>query len=727
MKNRVRLDGLFIWICFVIPDLLFSAGIHAQDTWKVTIDSMFLAARHDTDRIRAWTDYANYYKFKRPDSAIYFGYKAVELAGKINFPAGKTEALRNITLAYRTMGDNAKAMQIALQGLKIAEKNRLLTDQGTFWQLMGYIYSDVKNFPKAIYFLKKSITAFEPRQVNNYLALTYSYLGITYMRMNQQDSALYYCKKGHYDTPKDQWVLFATHLNLAFAFEKSGMPDSALWHCRKCLLYNDEPTIVVRAVLTIAMIYRQTGLTDSSYIYANKALGLGMEYRYYAAIAEATDLLSSLLASSDLKKSLEYSRMTSIYKDSLSDMVNQTTIEDFISYDNRERQQEMETARAQYRSQLKMNAFIGSTGTLLVILLLLYRNNRVKARSERKIEQAYQKVEQAFVQLKSTQAQLIQSEKMASLGQLIAGIAHEINTPLGAIKASAGIMADSNARMQEQFPALFNKLNGEQMKLFFAMVERSSVNRRTPDSKEEREQKKQLTRLLTLKGIAEPDKVADTLADIGIVEDVDDFIPLLTLRDVQILPVLYHLALMTRNSHSIKLAVEKVGKIVFALKNYAHAGNAEQKTKADITDGIETILTIYQSRLKKGINVVRNYEPIPQIFCHPDELSQVWTNLVTNALDAMEGEGTLTIGVAQDVMPADGCPCIAVRFEDTGKGVPEDLKPKIFEAFYTTKPIGEGSGLGLYIVREIVTRHGGEISVSGSGGKGTVFTIYIPV
>jgi signal transduction histidine kinase len=145
-----------------------------------------------------------------------------------------------------------------------------------------------------------------------------------------------------------------------------------------------------------------------------------------------------------------------------------------------------------------------------------------------------------------------------------------------------------------------------------------------------------------------------------------------------------------------------------------------EMVKTNIIDGIETVLTLYHNQLKQGVEVIRKFNEIPQIMCFADELNQVWTNILHNALQAMHHKGILHIGVKQ----LDGF--IVTSITDSGSGIPPEIKEKIFQPFFTTKPAGEGSGLGLDIVKRIIDKHKGKIEVESVPGK-TTFSIYLPV
>ena len=214
---------------------------------------------------------------------------------------------------------------------------------------------------------------------------------------------------------------------------------------------------------------------------------------------------------------------------------------------------------------------------------------------------------------------------------------------------------------------------------------------------------------------------ADTLVDMGIYENIAPFIPLFQdSHSAEILRAAYNLTSQQHHSQNIMMAVERASKVVFALKNYAHYDHLDEMTEARITDGIDIVLTLYHNQLKHGIEVIKHYEPVPAIQCYPDELNQVWTNLIHNAVQAMNGEGQLEIAVFQQEAR------IVVQITDSGCGVPEEIRERIFEPFFTTKTAGEGSGLGLDIVKKIIEKHDGSIALESRPGR-TTFSIFLPI
>lgn len=333
-----------------------------------------------------------------------------------------------------------------------------------------------------------------------------------------------------------------------------------------------------------------------------------------------------------------------------------------------------------------------------------------------------QELEASLEHLKITQQELIQSEKMAYLGQLVAGIAHEINNPHGAIKSSLLPINDFKNYYVAQLPDFLHFLPEEQQQAILALVPRILAKKGPRLSfKQRRQLKRKLMRQLEQNQIKNVAIVADRLEDMGIYDNLELLLSLLKSHESEkLLEILYKLYDFQNGLETIDIASERASRIVFAMKTFCRFDKIGTKVRIEIVDNIETVLILYQNYFKQNVKVIKQYDSSPLIMCYADEINQVWMNLIYNALQAMHYKGTLKIEVTQQDNQ------VAVSITDSGEGIAEEIKDRIFEPFFTTKPPGEGSGLGLDIVKQIVEKHEGKIVVASKPGE-TTFKILLPI
>ncbi len=263
-------------------------------------------------------------------------------------------------------------------------------------------------------------------------------------------------------------------------------------------------------------------------------------------------------------------------------------------------------------------------------------------------EELEEKVEARTLELRQKQSQLVQSEKMAALGQLVAGVAHEINTPLGALTSNIDIFARTLSRIET------------------IVDEAESI------------------------GGTQNEKLKQLLSSAGDLTSVS------------------------------QTAAERIVTIVGSLRRFARLDEAELD-EVDLHEGIENTLTLVQHELKNRIQVEKDYGEIPRVKCYPNQLNQVFMNLLVNASHAIEGQGSIAIRTRQE---GDQ---VLIEFRDSGRGIPQENLERIFDPGFTTKGSGVGTGLGLSIVYRIVQDHRGSIQAESEVGKGSTFKLLLPI
>ena len=299
---------------------------------------------------------------------------------------------------------------------------------------------------------------------------------------------------------------------------------------------------------------------------------------------------------------------------------------------------------------------------------------RYSGNLEKMVEERTAELKKALHDLQNTQSQLLQSEKMASIGQLAAGVAHEINNPVGFVKSNLGTLNEYREdlmRLLDHYRILGTTLGKEK------------------DIRGDGALRKALENIK---------KIEDEIGLSFILGDYKNVV-----------------------NESLE-GMARVSKIVSDLKDFSHVDKAELE-HADLNKGIESTLNIVWNELKYKAQVIKDLGKIPLVKCYPQRINQVFMNILVNAAQAIDGKGKIRITTRADTDNG----YVEITINDTGKGIPPDVLPKIFDPFFTTKEVGKGTGLGLNMAYNIIQRHKGTIDVESEVGKGTTFIIRIPV
>jgi signal transduction histidine kinase len=323
--------------------------------------------------------------------------------------------------------------------------------------------------------------------------------------------------------------------------------------------------------------------------------------------------------------------------------------------------------------------------------------------------------------LRGMEATLRQREKLAALGTLSAGLAHELNNPAAAIRRSAEALTDAVARRGQ---AAYGIVASEP-KLARLIGATPTDAGKQLDGLERADRADEIAAILRRVGLpesAEPDNAAAVLVGAGwTAPDIETAAA--ELEPAEIEPAVAWLSSVAAGDEllsEIRMAAGRISEIVGAVKSYAFLDQAPVQ-RVDVRRGLDDTLIILRHKLKGGIEVTRDYAPdLPEIEAWGSELNQVWTNLIDNASDAMDGKGEISIRA--EATDEGG---VAVSICDNGPGIPPDVANKIFEPFFTTKPPGIGSGLGLHISHNVIVRHGGRIDLETKPGR-TCFIVTLP-
>ena len=609
--------------------------------------------------------------WSNPELALQFAQQGLLIAQKAKLRKAEIGMLSANGNILGVLGDYSHAIDFFLQSINLVEK--LGYNNSMNYLNLSEAYNDAGDYNNAILYAYKGkslIDTIRKRDSNSIFLkeLSLSYIGQVYEKFDQLDSALQYMLKAR---EMDSIYLgnsteFTT-LHLGNVYAKKGNTILALKYFREAIVLSKSQNFqkdLMDAYNGMAKTFNTYGQSDSAVFYANQTLLVGKYTRYPLAILDAVNLLSNIYKSkNNLDSTVKYMELSILIKDSLFNREKIREVQN-VSFNEQLRQQEVQKEQEQFRSRLKIYALIFTIVVFVLVTFFLLRNNRYKQKAyfllqkqKQEIDNQKAKVDETLINLRSAQTQLIHSEKMASLGEMTAGIAHEIQNPLN-------------------FVNNFSDLNTE-------LVE---------ELKEE----------LKSGNIKEANYIADDIKT---------------------------------NNGKISHHGKRAESIVTGMLQHTRtsSGQKEQTNINKLAD--EYLRLAYNSFIAKDNSFQAEIktefdDSIENIKIIPQDIGKVLLNLYNNAFYAVTeqkkklGEAyTPTLSVSTKKM--DGS--IQIKIADNGNGIPQKIIDKIFQPFFTTKPTGQGTGLGLSLSYDIVKAHGGEIKVETKEGEGTEFVIQLPV
>ena len=637
----------------------------------------------DTARMEAFSNLGSYYLLEDRDSSAFYLEKALSIAVKLNLKLNEASLLNKMGIIQMQQEKFSKSLEFYLEAIHIARNPSI---EKTIWHLSpgqsrtsarmleisrsydfigllnaytGNWTDNIKNQMKNYQEAEKYANAAGDR---GQIATVIFHMGIAYMNAGKLDSALMFLKKvqSMFSDLKDPQIGRAM-IYLGETYEKMGNLDLAANTILQAMaLLNETNDNVHRGLgyISLSRVYADLKKTDSALYFAKESLKIFEKRKDQAWKRDAFNLLASnfdRLGRTD--SATVYLKLAKSLSDSLSieERKNLLAFQDVL-IDEQAKLEKLEKEKIESREKIKVYLLTSGIVIFTVIVLLFYRNNRVRKKTNEMLQQRNVKIENTLYQLRSTQDQLIQSEKMASLGELTAGIAHEIQNPLNFVNNFSEVSAELIAEMKAELK------NGK---------------------------------------IEEAIEIAD---------DIENNLEKINHHGKRADAIVKGMLQHSRTSSGQKeptdinaLADEYLRLAFHGLRAKDKAFNATLKTDFDGSIG--------------KVNIV------------PQDIGRVVLNLINNAFYAV-GEKKKQFGDAYEsivsVSTKKAGDKVELSVKDNGNGIPQKVLDKVFQPFFTTKPTGQGTGLGLSLSYDIVKAHGGELKVETKEGEGSEFIIHLP-
>jgi two-component system NtrC family sensor kinase len=671
MKSHIKwmfLFGLLVWVS--------PARAQRPASRADSLQQRLATAPPDTSRVLLLTQLA--YELAEVDAVASARHarQALQLAHELHYPRGECQAYIRLGVGLRNTGDFPAAQQLLLQGLRLAEALHDQSAVATANNAMGRLNSEQRKYRPALGYFFRAKSLAEKTGNRALLTRVTGNIGEAYFKLGVLDSATTYLRAGYrLDLEQHDEVSEASDLvTLGDVLARQGHPRQARQYYHRSLAHAQNVTyFVAPAYLGLAELARTAGYPDSVLYYGRRALAAGLQYHNPPNVMDASNYLSRAYAARhDSAAAFHYLALANATRDSLYSQAKTIQMQT-LDFSERVRQQELADQQAQAAARQRQNLLLAALLCAVPALVLLWRYGRLQRRSNEQLRELNEAVTQqkqalqsqrdqldaSLTGLRAAQAQLIQSEKMASLGELTAGIAHEIQNPLNFVNNFSEVSAELMEELAEEQarPARDNELEAE------------------------------------------------------------------LLSDVR------------QNLVKIHHHGQRAAGIVRGMLEHSRTSTAERQP-ANLNKLAEEYLRLaYQGLRAKdktfNAELKTDFDPaLPRVSVVATDLGRVLLNLFGNAFYAVQkrqqtGEAgyqpTVTVSTKQVGNQVE------IRVADNGTGMPAEVQAKIFQPFFTTKPTGEGTGLGLSLSYDIINKaHGGTLAVESQPGQGTTFCIMLP-
>jgi signal transduction histidine kinase len=648
-------------ISIILIGFLLPVTLNAQNRLIDSVKAGFKMIKTDSAKVNAYNELCYLYRYVNIDTAIFYGNEGYTLAKKSQYKRGQCRALQVLGLAYRELGDLTKAMGLLFQALQIANDHNFIEERGFCLRRIGLIHADLFNWPLAKDYHYKAIQDYITADDKRSLAIAYMNVAYYFDKEQKYDSARYFIQqssKNMHFAPDLYPDYFSTLGELEYHLGNFKASMEAFTNGKKWAIYYSDYRNLCLIHGKISILYDAQKQTDSTLKNADLAIFYGKKINNRFGLLRIYEFLSSYYDKKDPAKALNYLKEYNAVRESLYGTKNMQAMQHLVVAEAQRQQEIIEMEKA-YQNKIKMYALLGGVIVLLLVAVMFYRNSVNQKKSRILLQQQKNELEQSLRQLRTTQTQLVQAEKMASLGELTAGIAHEIQNPLNFVNN----FAEVNVELIEELETEANKGNLEEVKLLAKDIKENETKINHHGKRADAIVKGMLQHSRKTSGQKE-------LTDINALCD-------------EYLRLSYH-----------------------GLRAKDKSFNAEFETKFDTT------LT--------PINVV------------PQDIGRVILNLINNAFYAVnerqkkeQDSGYKPLVTLTTSKQGDQ---VVIEVADNGTGMTEQVKEKIFQPFFTTKPTGEGTGLGLSLSYDIVTKgHGGTMEVETNETVGTKLIVRLPV